>query len=69
MTQWLETPKDNKEDSTDKKNQKTKQKQTKSIENNREQSINSNKRQDKKRLGRSKRIKNALKILNSTIKM
>ena len=74
--QWLETPKDNKEDSTDRKNQKIKQKQIKNIENNREQSINSNKEQEKKlekddgnkkesttwkRVRKSKRIKNALK--------
>ena len=76
-TQWPQTPKDSKEDSTDQKNQKIKQKQIKNIENNKEQSINSNKEQEKKqekdkgnkkesitrkRVRRSKRIKNALKI-------
>ena len=46
--QWLETPKDNKEDSADRKNKKIKQKQIKNIENNRKQTINSNKEQEKK---------------------
>ena len=47
--QWQETPKDNKENSIEiEENKKSKQRQIKNIENNKEQSINSNKEQEKK---------------------
>ena len=47
--QWQETLKDNKENSIEiEENKKSKQRQIKNIENNKEQSINSNKEQEKK---------------------
>ena len=74
--QWLDTPKDNEEGSTEKKIRKSNRNKSKNTETKEEQSINSNKEQEqkqekdkgdkkgsitRKRVRRSKRIKNALK--------